>query len=498
MADVGGARPHPPGEYPITIVGSGPGGLQMAYLLRRSGINFAHISRDPEPGGMFRTLPVFDRLLSWSKPAPAPGPGVRGQAWYDWNLLLADDAHRVAVTDLMSSPGIFPSRQELSRALAAFAERSRLSIRYQCLWTGTRLDQGRFVLETTDGEYRSKVVVLATGMSLPWLPKVPGIEHAIGYADVGDPDGYRNRRVLIIGKENSGFEIADELLPYAGQVVVAGPGPTRFTITTGSFAGSRARFDQTYEDHVVGGGSAVLDASISSIQTKSGQLLVDLRLGEIGRPLPLVVDDVVAATGFTGELGDLRSLGLQTFARDRLPAQTLFWESASIPGIYFAGTLTQAARGLRKHGVPSTSASIQGFRYNAQIQARHIAEQHFGVTPPRSLIDPPQLGGFLLRAASRSAALMSQKGYLARVVAMKEGELTDSGLQPLTAFLDGEGSALAVAVEVGPDRSIQPVVYLRQATKVSEHILDPHPLHDYQSDDHARQLDSILAGWPLR
>lgn len=498
MADIGAARSHPPGEYPVTIVGSGPGGLQMAYLLRRIGLDFAHISLDPEPGGMFRTLPVFDRLLSWSKPAPASGPGVRGEEWYDWNLLLADEAHRVVVTELMKSPGIFPSRQDLQRALVAFTERARLPIRYQCRWTGTRSDQGKFVLETTDGEYRSKVVVLATGMSLPWRPKVPGIEHALGYADVGNPAGYRNRRVLIIGKENSGFEIADELLPYAGQVVLAGPGPTRFTITTGSFAGTRARFDQAYEDHVVGGGSAVLDAAITSIRRNSGELLVDLRLGEIGRPLPLAVDDVVAATGFTSELGDLRRLGLQTFARDRLPAQTPFWESTTIPGIYFAGTLTQAARGLRKHGVPSTSGSIQGFRYNAAVQARHIAERHFGIAPPRRIIDPPQLRAFLLRTASRSAGLMSQKGYLARVVAIHEAQLIDLGLQPLTPFLDGEGPALAVTVEVGPERNIQPVVYQRQATKVSEHLLDPHPLHDYESDDYARQLDSILAGWPMQ
>ena len=495
MADIIVARPYPPGDYPITIVGSGPGGMQMAYLVRRLGLGYAHISRDPEPGGMFRALPVFDRCLSWSKPVPPPGPGVRENEWYDWNLLLADPSHRVLVTDWMESPGIYPSRHELRQALAAFTERARLEIRYECQWTGTRRDENGFVLETTDGEYRSKVVILATGMSLPWRPKVTGIEHAIGYADVGDPAAYANRRVLIVGKENSGFEIADQLLPHASQVIVTGPGPTRFTITTRSFAGNRVRLGQAYEDHVVGGGSAVLDASLGSIQRDSGQLIADLRVGEEGRPLRLFVDDIVAATGFTAELGDLRDLGLQTFARDRLPAQTPFWESTSMPGIYFAGTLTQGARGLRKYGLPSTSISIQGFRYNAAVLARHIAERQFGIEPPRTTIDSAQLGALVLRVASRSAGLMSQKGYLAQVIAKGDGDLIDLGLQPLAAFLDGDGPALAVTIEAGPDRPIQPVVYLRQGAKVSEHLIDAHPLNDYESDDHSAQVDSILAQW---
>ena len=65
-------RPFPPGTYPVIVIGSGPGGLQVSYSLRRLGVPHAVLSADPVPGGMFRRWPFFQRLLSWTKPhAPA-------------------------------------------------------------------------------------------------------------------------------------------------------------------------------------------------------------------------------------------------------------------------------------------------------------------------------------------------------------------------------------------------------------------------------------------
>ena len=57
-------RPFPPGEYPAIVIGSGPGGLQVSYGLRRHGVPHAVLSADPSAGGMFRKWPFFQRLLS--------------------------------------------------------------------------------------------------------------------------------------------------------------------------------------------------------------------------------------------------------------------------------------------------------------------------------------------------------------------------------------------------------------------------------------------------
>ena len=124
-------KPFPPGDYPVVVVGSGPGGIQASYYLRHLGIEHAVISADPVPGGMFRRFPFFQRLLSWTKPyGPVPRDD-RFYYWYDWNSLLAEEPdNRAIMPDLMDGTSSFPSRPEMERNLATFVERTGLQIRY--------------------------------------------------------------------------------------------------------------------------------------------------------------------------------------------------------------------------------------------------------------------------------------------------------------------------------------------------------------------------------
>ena len=67
-------------------------------------------------------------------------------------------------------------------------------------------------------------------------------------------------------------------------------------------------------------------------------------------------DEVILATGFRAPLGDLRELGVVTVMNDRVPALSRFWESVSVPGIFFAGNSTFASRGSRRTASPPTRA----------------------------------------------------------------------------------------------------------------------------------------------
>ena len=95
--------------------------------------------------------------------------------------------------------------------------------------------------------------------------------------------------------------------------------------------------------------------------------LVDVALARYRR-LDVLINN--AGLGFRAPLLNLPDLGQTTFGQSRLPAVTPYWESASLPGMFFAGTLSQAAGGLKKHGLPANSGAVPdrfGFRSSARL-----------------------------------------------------------------------------------------------------------------------------------
>jgi thioredoxin reductase len=480
--------PFPPGDYPVVVVGSGPGGLQTSYCLARLGIEHAVISQDEAPGGMFRQFPIFERLLSWSKPDAPSMPGTREYEWYDHNSLVADEREcQALVPQFMDRTFMVPSRDEMERGLAAFAERAGVRVRYGCRWEATRReDDGRLTLSTSDGEYRCRAAVFALGVTEPWKSPIPGIEDVPHYAETRSPREYQGKRVFVIGKRNSGFEVADGLLPWARQVILGSPRPVQTAVI--ALASVRVRYLQPYEDWTLGGGTFSLDVAIERIERRGDGWRIAGGGTTHPGPVDLEADAVIAATGFSTPLLDLPALGVSTVAQGRIPALTPHWESVGAPGVFFAGNATQGAAGLKKHGVGSASAAVHGFRYNARVLARHLAER-LGVAVERETVARERLAAYLLDEATHAPELWAQKAYLARVVSAN-GE-TD--ILPLAHFLDhaDEGSA-AITIEMNAEGEVYPAVYAARAGSVDERLLPPHHLNDYRGAEYERELSGLL------
>ncbi len=485
-------RPFPPGDYDVVVVGSGPGGLQTSYELRSLGVRHAVLSADDAPGGMVQRFPVFERLITWTKPDAPFERGTREYEWYDHNSLLAEEPEcRALVPELMDRTFDVPSRQEMEAGLVAFAERARLEVRYGCRWEGTRPEEDGIVLITSDGEYRCRAAVFAVGVTEPWKAPIPGVEHAAHYVDTGEPSQYRGRSVFIIGKRNSGFEVASGLLAWASQIVLASPRP----VETAQIGRSpvRARYLQPLDEYARGGASAyVVDATIESIERRNGGFRITAHGTTWPGALIFEADDVLVATGFRTPLADLTAFGLATVADGRIPALTPFFESVSVPGIYFAGNASQGSPGLRKQGLASNSTSVNGFRYNARVLARHLAETRFGRRLDRPALAREAVLPYLLSELARAPELWVQKGYLARVVSFN-GEIRDEGIVPLANFVDEAGpDAIAVAIEMNRDAEIHPAVYVRTSGGLIERALPSHPTRAFDSEQHRRELASLL------
>ena len=298
-----------------------------------------------------------------------------------------------------------------------------------------------------------------------------------------------------MGKANSGFELASGLLQWASPIILASPRPAQLSVNIHSLGGVRARYVQPWEDAALGGGVFILDAAIERLEKHADGIAVYTRRSDNSEPFVAEVDEVIAATGFTTPLGDLPALGVSTFGRSGLPAMTNHYESATLPGVFFAGTITQGVSGLKKYGIPANSGAVHGHRYNARLAVDEIARRYFGMARPRPEVAPDDVVERLLESASSAPELWHQKSYLAHALSRDpDGAIRDEGIVSLAEYVDTDGpDGAAITVETDDRGSIHPAVYVRRRGRVdADAVLDESPLTEYRSAGHRAQLRSLL------
>ena len=483
------------------MVGSGPGGLQTAYSLARTGIpRCAVISRDPAPGGMFRRFPVYQRLISWTKPDAPFERGTREYEWYDHNSLVGDEReHQALAPEFMDRAFDVPARPEMEAALVEFATRGDVRVRYGCEWLSTRRDDAGFVLETSDGEYRCRVCVFAIGVTEPWVAPIPGLEAAPHYVAANAPERYEGKSVFIVGKRNSGFELAQGLLPWARRIVLGSPRPVDTAML--AFSPLSIRYLSPYTEHVRGGtGSYVVDAAIERVERHADGYRIHASGTTWEGELELESDEVIAATGFRAPVRDLPSVGVAMVNDGRMPAQTPYWESVSVPGIYFAGNVTQASPGLRKHGATSSSGSVNGFRYNARVLAQHIAEKHFGLGRERRSLDARRGRPASARTSSRTRPSSGRRRATSRgwSTSMRPtGFATKGSCRSPTSSIATTATRVQSRSSTTPTgRSSRSCTSGEAGASWSTRCL-AHPLHRFGTDEHRRAARGVPGAAPV-
>jgi hypothetical protein len=237
----------------------------------------------------------------------------------------------------------------------------------------------------------------------------------------------------------------------------------------------------------------VLDASVARVEHGSDGYRVHL-LGAAGDEYVVEADDVIAATGFSTPLGDLPDAGLATVTDGRLPALTPLWEGIGLPGVFFAGNITSAARGPVRRGTVNLSSMVCGYRYNARILAVHLAERMRGRHLEGRPVSTDEVVPLLVHELARGPELALQKGYLARVLSGNaRSGLRDEGVLPLEVFLDGEGDGLAAALELDGHERIRPVLFLRRNGRLREEALPAHPLRRFDEPRYRAELAAFIA-----
>ena len=437
------------------VIGAGPAGLQLGSYLARAERNFVILEDGSAPGTFFRTFPRHRTLISINKVhVGAKDPELKLRM--DWNSLLCDDAD---LRFTRYSERYFPPADELVRYLRDFAHRHRLPIRYDSRVVSITRDgkDKRFRVTDQDGRiYRARRLIVATGVSRPYIPPIPGIETAELYGTVSiNPRDFVDQRVLILGKGNSAFETADNLITTAAVIHVAGPHSIKMAWRTHYVGHLRAVNNNFLDTYQLKSQNALLDGIVERIaRSEDGSYTVTVRFARVNEVKNLPYDRVIVCTGFKFDAsifaGGCRP---QLVHDDRFPEQTAEFESSNVPDLYFAGTLMQVRDWKR-----STSGFIHGFRYGVRALHRMLEDKYErNAWPHRDVsADPNALMEAVLERVNRSSALWQQFAFLCDVIALPRAGgaryYEELPLDYVQASELGKGeSYFAISLEYGPE-----------------------------------------------
>ena len=287
----------------LTIIGGGPTGLFALFYAGMRGASAQIVDALPQLGGQLTAL--------------YPEKYIFDVAGYP----------KVLAKDLV---------KQLVDQEAQFGQPSFLNRRVTGLEEGDG-DGGRhFVLETSDGRFPTRAIIIAAGIgafSPRRLPQ-PCAEGWYGrgiYDVVTNPDDYRGQRVMIIGGGDSAFDWAAQLRGRASSVTLVHRSD-RFR----AHAATIAEVQQAAQN---GGNVQLLTFhELADIKDEGGRIggvvLKDIK-GKTTREVQ--ADVILPMLGFVSDLGPLAEWGL-TLEKDEIVVSSTMETGRA--GVYAAGDIT--------------------------------------------------------------------------------------------------------------------------------------------------------------
>ncbi len=405
-------------DYEYLILGAGPSGLQLAYYFERDGRDYQILEGGEGVGTFYQKYPRHRQLISINKVYTGTEDNEL-RLRHDWNSLLTDD-YSLLFRDY--SKEYFPPAECIQHYLRDFAERFQLKIRNQTRVTRvTRTPNGFELTDQAGNCFTCRRLIVATGVSRPYVPDIPGIELAEQYADVSvRPEDFIDQRVLIVGKGNSAFETADNLLPTASVIHLVSPCPIDFAWKTHFVGDLRAVNNNILDSYQLKSQNAILDAETVEIRKlPNGSFAAKFQYQHAeGEEEELFYDRVICATGFRFDDAIFdESTRPELTIFDRFPNLNCEWESTNQPGMFFIGTLMQM-RDYKK----TTSGFIHGFRYNVQAFAKLLGEKYHSQPWPYTQhpFDSAILTERILARVNGSSALWQQQSFLGDVLVIRD------------------------------------------------------------------------------
>ena len=189
--------------YDCVVIGGGQAGLAAAYHLQQIGARSLVLEQGAVIGE------------TWAK------------RWDSLRLFTPARYNALPGLPFPGAPYLLPSKDEVARYLRTYVERFSLPVRFGTRVTRLTADAGHYRVRTSDDDFQSRSVVIATGAyHQPWIPEISRELAAPVYqchsSQYRNPDGLPAGDVLVVGAGNSGAQIAMELAAAGRTVWLSG------------------------------------------------------------------------------------------------------------------------------------------------------------------------------------------------------------------------------------------------------------------------------------
>ncbi|XP_077195744.1 FAD-dependent oxidoreductase domain-containing protein 2 [Paroedura picta] len=523
-------------HHDYCIIGAGPSGLQMAYFLQHAGRDYVLFERSHIPGHFFALYPRHRKLISINK--RYTGKANREfNLRHDWNSLLSHD-RRLLFRHY--SPDYFPDADAMVRYLRDFASFLDLQVRYNTSITHVVLEKDTeawnghyfFLTDQNAQLYKCSVLLVATGTWIPHKVNFPGSEYVEGYESVSvDPEEFVGQSVLILGRGNSAFETAENILGVTNFIHMVSRSRVRLSWATHYVGDLRAINNGLLDTYQLKSLDGLLEGDLEDlvlVKDKKGKLHITLRFylehhnsSEESVTLPqdeldnfatrAPYDRAIRCLGWQFDFSIFnKSVGLMHGKgnKKKYPLIKPSYEAKATRGLFVLGTASHSVD-FRK----SAGGFIHGFRYTARVVHRLLEVRHHGIPWPSSTYPIVQLTNAIVRRVNEASGLYQMFTVLADVILLKENATEFEYLEefPVGVLQDLEwrtgrkvqNGLFVIMMEYGknfsgPDKD---VFYYNRAVGEAQHAWQSNFLHPviyyYKQLPTEREMRLCPPDWPL-
>ncbi|XP_039209030.1 FAD-dependent oxidoreductase domain-containing protein 2 [Crotalus tigris] len=519
------------------IIGAGPSGLQIAYFLQHAGRNYVVFERRNTPGHFFTLYPRHRKLISINKRYTGKS-NSEFNLRHDWNSLLS---HNNQLLFRHYSQDFFPDADTMVHYLADFASKLDLHVHYNTSIVLVMLEKDPkawnghyFILKDQNAQnYKCSVLLVATGMWVPHEVNFAGSEYVEGYESVSiDPKDFVGQSVLILGRGNSAFETAENILGVTNFVHMVGRSRVRLSWATHYVGDLRAVNNGILDTYQLKSLDGLIEGDLADlvlIKDRKGKLRITLRfylensnssdpesvtlpqdeLDNFATRAPY--DRAIRCLGWKFDFSIFnKSVGLMhgKGSKKKYPLIKPSYEAKATRGLFLLGTASHSVD-FRK----SAGGFIHGFRYTARAVHRLLEVRHHKVPWPASSYPVVQLTNAIVRRVNEASGLYQMFSVLADIILLKENATKFEYLEeyPIGVLQDLEwrtgrkiqDGLFVIMMEYGknfsgPDKD---VFYYNRAVGEPEHAWQSNFLHPviyyYKQLPTEREMRLCPPDWPL-